>query len=420
MKEAGLSRDFRRLWAAHGVSLLGSQVTFVALPLVALLSLGASPAQLGLLSAAGTVPYLLFGLVAGAWVDRLRRRPILVAADLGRALLIGSVPLAAVLDLLTLAQLIVVAFAAGALTLCFDVAQDAYVPALLPRERLVVGNSRLAGTTAAAETAGPGLGALAIQVLTAPVALALDAGSFLVSALFLGGIRTSEPRVATRGRERGSFWREVRTGLRAIVETPILRALTLCGAILQLTGGIFDALQALFITRTLGLPPFVFGLLFTVGSLSGLLGALFATPLLRRMGPGPAILTTALLICAGWLTMPLAFGTPGAMIAILVGGAVVRGLGNTLYNIGATTVRQAFVPGEMLGRVNSAGLFLAWGLLPIGSLAGGFLGAAIGIRETLLAGSIVRIILLLACCAAPLIALRAMPAADLRPQDMTR
>jgi MFS family permease len=182
----------------------------------------------------------------------------------------------------------------------------------------------------------------------------------------------------------------------------------------------YDALQALFIARTLGLPPVVFGLLFTVGSLSGLFGAVFAAPLMRRIGPGPAILATALLISAGWLTMPLAFGAPGVVIAILVGGGAVRGLGNTLYNIGATSVRQAFVPDELLGRVNSAGLFLAWGLLPIGALVGGFLGAAVGIRETLLAGSILRIVLLLGLCAAPLLALRAMPAAELSSEGMAR
>lgn len=404
-----LPDDFRRLWAAHAVSMLGSQVTSVALPLAAL-ALTQSLTLLGLLTAAGYAPYLLFGLIAGAWVDRVRRRPLLIAADLGRALLIASIPLAALFDLLTLVQLIVVAFAAGTLTLCFDVAQDAYVPALLPREQLIAGNSRLAGATAATETAGPGLGALAVQVLTAPVALALDACSFLISALCLGRIRTVEAPTPVQSRAPGDFWREVRAGLRLVFATPILRAMAASGAILQFTGAMYDALQIVFVVRTLGLSPFVFGLLPAVGSFSGLLGTFCAAPLLRRLGPGPAIFATALLIWAGWLTMPLAFGAPGVVIAILVGGAAVRGLGNALYNIGTASVRQALVPGQMLGRVNSAGLFVAWGFLPVGALVGGLLGEAIGIRETMLASSLLRIVLLGMLCAAPLLALRTMPA----------
>lgn len=401
--------DFRRLWLAQTVSLFGSEISALAIPVAAALALGATPGQMGLLRAAGTAPYLALGLLAGVWVDRWRRRPVMIGADLGRALLLGTIPAAALLHALGLPLLFAVAPLAGTLTLCFDVAAGAYLPGLLGREDLVEGNGKLAASVAAAEGAGPGLAGVLVQLLTAPLAIVLDVLSFLASALLLGAIRAPEPapEPARAGR---SLRRELAEGLGAIVRDPILRATAAMSGVLNLSGGLTDALLVYYITVTLGLPPIVIGLFFAVGSASGLLGTLVGQGVARRLGPGPTIVLAAGLIGVGWLTVPLAAGPPPVLVPALVSGALLAGLGNTSYNLTATSVRQAITPARLLGRVGACQLFVAYGALPLGALLGGALGAWLGVREALLLAMLARLPLLLALAlASPLPGLRALP-----------
>lgn len=236
---AGLWRhaDFLRFWAAQTISLFGSEITYLALPLLAALTLGASPAEMGILTAAGTLPYLAFGLVAGVWVDRLRRRSLMVAADVGRGLLLLSVPLAAWLGLLRVELLYAVAFFAGTLSLLFAAADSAYLPSLVRRDQLVEANGKLALSTALTEGAGPGLASLLVQALTAPVAILLDALSFGMSAALLSRIQTQESGSPRQTEVRRGVWREVGTGLRFVMGEPLLRSTTALSALLQLGVG---------------------------------------------------------------------------------------------------------------------------------------------------------------------------------------
>jgi MFS family permease len=379
--------NFRKLWVGRTISAVGSQITFIALPLTAVLLLNTSAVQMGILTAAVTLPYLLVGLPAGVWVDRLRRRSILITADVCRAVLLVTIPLVALLNLLRIEHLYLVAFLSGIFTVFYDVAEEAFLPSLIRREQLVEGNSKMAAMGSLVEITGPSIGGGLVQWLTAPVAIIADVLSFVVSALFLAFIRVAEP-APVYPEERRNLAAEIGEGLRFVLHHPLLRPVTGTTATFQLFGGMFDVLLALFITRELGLPPATFGLVYAIGSASGLMGAAFGERLTRRTGIGRMIVMAACAIGAGWLTMSFAQGTPVTAFAILAGGFVVAGLGNTLYNIGVASLSQAVTPDRLLGRTNATRLFIGWGTLPIGSLIGGFLGQAIGIRPTLLVAGI--------------------------------
>ena len=285
-------RDFRRLWAGETVSLFGSEVTELALPLVAVLVLDAEAAQMGLLAAARFAPFLLVTLPAGAWVDRRRRRPVLIGSNLGRALLVGLVPLLAGLGLLRMGHLYAVAFAVGAFTVVFDVAYQSYLPSLVEREQLVEGNSKLQASASVARVGGPGLGGLLVQLVGAPRALLLDAGSYVVSAASLLAIRNREPApVADRdGQPRARLRQEIGEGLAVTYRNPVLRSMAGLAATYNLFSQVIEALLVLYATRELGLSAGVIGLVISAGSIGALAGAALTGRLQRRLGVGPSLI----------------------------------------------------------------------------------------------------------------------------------
>jgi MFS family permease len=374
--------DVRRLWIANTVSSLGTQITALALPLTAITTLSASPSQMGILTACGTLPYLLVGLPAGVWIDRLRRRPILILADVGRAAVLALIPLLAVLGTLQIEHLYLIAFLAGTLSLFYDVTEEAYLPAIVGREQLVESNSRLAAIDTTAELAAPIFASGLVQLLTAPIAVAVDAVSFLWSAFWLSHIRQSEAKPTTY--VQASLWQEMREGLAYLLHQPLLRAPMLTGIQWQLFGGMTDALLILYLTETLRLPPVAVGLMYAVGSSSALAATYFSGRLTQRFGPGPTTIGAALLLSIGWLMIPLAVGTPWIAFGIIALGMLLAGAGNLLWNVTTTSVTQTIAPDRLLGRVNASGRFLAWGALPIGSLIGGWLAEQWGLRTTLL------------------------------------
>ncbi|HEX5451431.1 MAG TPA: MFS transporter [Candidatus Limnocylindrales bacterium] len=274
--EAAIWRNgaFVRLWLAGTVSYLGSFVTRTALPLAAILVLGAGPLEISALRSLELVGWLVVGLVAGAWVDRLRRRPVMVAADLGRMVLLGSIPVAAVLGVLSLAQLIVVAFLAATLSVFFDTASTAYLPTVVPEERLVPANSALSASAAAAEFTGFGLSGFLVQLFTAPIAIAVDAVSYLISAVTLATIdRAEPPRPAVH--ERQPVLREIRDGARALMGSPVLRALAGAHAATHVLWGVFGATYLLYAVNELGLGPAAIGVISAIGGLGGASAVLF-------------------------------------------------------------------------------------------------------------------------------------------------
>jgi MFS family permease len=389
MRFAGLWRhaDFMRLWTAQTVSQFGSQITQLGLPLTAALVLGASPAQMGVLGAAEFAPFLLFGLIAGVWVDRLPRRPILVWADLGRALLLATIPAGAYLGLLRIEQLYLVGFLAGVLTVFFDVAYMAYLPSLVERDRMVEGNSKLELGRSAAQIAGPGVAGGLIQLLTAPIAILLDSLSFLFSAACLFGIRRAEPPPEPRA-EAGSVWQQIGEGLAVVLKSRLLRPIALCTGTSNLFGNMLFAVFILFVTRELGIDAGTLGLLFTVGAVGGMAAAAAAGRLAGAIGVGPTIVGAILVGGLGNLLVPL-FAEPGWVgLGVLALAGFASGVGNVVYNITQVSLRQAITPHRLQGRMNASMRFVVWGTIPIGSLIGGFLGEQIGLRPTMLVGGL--------------------------------
>jgi predicted MFS family arabinose efflux permease len=378
--------DFMKLWIGQTISAFGSRISRDAIPLTAFLVLGAPTSDLGLLVAISSLPVLMFGLLVGAWVDRLRRRPLLIAADISRMLLLLSIPFAALTGTLSMPLLFVVAALASTFNLLFDVAYRSVLPSLVSTENVLEGNTKLSTTEALAEIGGPTLAGLLIQLISAPFAVFFDAVSFLFSALSVAMIRAPEPPPAPRD-ERQSLWCEVQEGLHAVIHHPILRAFAIGMAARSFFGAFYGTLYGFYVIKELGLTPVVLGVLVSAGGIGSLVGALFAGRIPRRFGLGRS-LSGALLIGSviGLLTPfaggPALLAAGMLMIAQLVGDAAMD-----LYLINELSLRQVLVPERVLGRVNASMGFLAEGVAPLGALIGGLLGAAIGARATLLIAS---------------------------------
>ncbi len=375
-------RDFMKLWAGQTVSVFGSLIGGTALPFTAILLLKATPLQMGLLAAAGLAPGFVAGLFAGVWVDRLRRRPILIAADVGRAVLLATIPLAAFLHQLHITQLYGVAFLISILTIFFDVAYQSYLPALVGREEIIAGNSKLSASASVAEFSGFGIAGWLVQIFTAPIAVLLDAISFLVSATAVSLIRTPEERIVTQ-EERHDMWYEIVAGLHEVLQSPILRAIAGCTLIKQLGGGMVGTVILLYTNRELGFSPGVLGMIFGVGGLSAFIGSLVTPYVTTKLGIGRASSYSLLAAsCLGFLN-PLAHGATLLAALLLLTPQLLGDGFHTIYEINTLSLRQVLAPAQLLGRVNASMQFISQGALLAGSLLGGVLGNLIGLRPTL-------------------------------------
>jgi MFS family permease len=372
-------RDFRQLWAAETISQVGTQVTLVALPLLAVTDLGATPFQMGVLTSLETLAFLLIGLPAGAWVDRWRRKRVLVTGDLVRAVAIGSLPVAALFDALTLGQLYLVALVAGTATVFFDVAYQSYLPALVDRDQIVDGNGKLEASRAVAQVAGPGITGALVRALGAPALIAVDAVSFLVSALFIGRIRTADtvPDRAARRPLRA----EIAEGLSFVVRHPLLRRMVACTGLANLAGSATGALLVLYAIRDLGLSESTVGLVFSAGAVGGLLGAVVAARIARVLGEGRTIPLSALAFAAAGIGVPLA--SVGAPVPVLLGAWFLESFAVIVYNVTQVSFRQRLCPPGLLGRMNASVRFIVYGTMPVGSLLGGALGTWLGLVPAL-------------------------------------
>jgi MFS family permease len=383
----GLWRDvnFMKLWAGQAISLFGSQITFLALPLTAVLVLDATPAQMGILVAVEALPSLLMGLFVGVWVDHYRRRPILIVADLARAVLLCVVPVAAILDLLRIEHLYIVGFLVSVLGLFFGVAHRSYLPSLVGREHLVEANSKLELGNSVAEIVGPGVAGGLVQVVTAPIAIAADAISSLVSALFLGSIRVSEP-VRKPSEQQQNIGKEIGEGLELVLRDRLLRSIAGCLSTLYLFNSVLEAVFILYVTQELQIGAGLLGLIFAVGSVGFLVGAILPGWVARRFGWGPGIIVGLLLVGLSDLLIPLVRGSVVVSVALaaLMTAQFFFGLGLVIFNVGQVSLRQAMTPDELQGRMNATMTFLAGAVVPLGGLLGGALGETIGLRPTLL------------------------------------
>lgn len=377
--------DFSRFAVANAVTQMGTQVTLVALPLAAVLTLDAGAFQLGLLTAAEMVAFLLIGLPAGVWVDRMRRRPVLVWTDLVRGAALLSIPAAGWLGVLSLPQLYAVALVVGFCTVFFDVAHMSLLPAIIDKDQLERGNSVLQATSTVSTLAGPGLGGALVQALTASFALLADAVSYLFSAALLAGVRVQETPAPKPERRR--LRQEVAEGVRHVVGDPLLRRIALLGALVQLGNGIWNVGQPLYLVKELGLGAGGYGVMLSIAALGSLLGAALATRVTARFGTGRTMVGAALL--TGVLTLPVALTAGGWRLALYPLFMVLSGMPAAVFGITQLSYRQRTTPEHLLGRVNASMRFLMWSALPVGGLAGGALGAWAGGQVVFITGVLV-------------------------------
>ena len=381
--------DFLKLWSAETISQFGSQVGGLALPLVAILVLDASAFEVAALTTVEFLPFILFTLPAGVWVDRLPRRPILIIGDFGRAALLATVPIAYLADALALGQLFVVGFLVGTFQVFFDVAYQSYLPSLVDRDQIIEGNSKFEISRSTAQVGGPGLGGGLVELFTAPYAVLLDAISFVASGLFIVRIRKEEPRPEVDSVDglKPSLWTDLKEGLRFVLGNANLRAQAGCTATSNLFVFVTFSIFLVYAVRELGLSAGLIGIVFSVGAAGSLLAALTAMRVSRRFGIGPTSIAVSALF--GPTMLLVAFAPTGnAAVPFLVAAMLLFGYTVVVYNIVQVSYRQAICPPRLQGRMNSVMRFIVWGTIPVGTLLGGALATWIGFRETIVVGAI--------------------------------
>jgi MFS family permease len=403
-------RDFIKLWSAETISQFGSQVSGLALPFVAIVVLHVSAFEVAALGTIEFLPFILFSLPAGVWVDRLRRRPILIVGDLGRGALLVSVPIAYALDVLTIWQLYAVGFLVGTLTVFFDVAYQSYLPSLVERKNLVDGNSKLEISRSAAQLGGPGLAGLLIGWITAPYAVLVDSLSFLGSALFVLGIRRREAPVEREVDESGrsaSMKSEIAAGVRYVFGNRYLRHIAASTASFNFFSSVWGAIYLVWAVRELDLTAARIGLVFSLGNIGFLAGALFANRIAAAVGVGRAIIFSAFIGGPAALLVPLApHDNP---LPFLFLAQIVIGFGIVVYNVNQVSFRQAICPERMQGRMNAVMRFMVWGTIPLGSLLGGVLGSRVGLDATIWIGIVGGLLSFLPVALSPLWSVVEMP-----------
>jgi len=376
--------DFLKLWSGETVSLLGDQFTGLAIPLAAVLILRASPSQMGVLQAAGTLPFLLIGLVAGVWADRHRRRRLMILSDVARGVLLLSVPAAFLSHDLGIYLLYLVSFGTGMFTVVFDVTYQAYLPSLVEHEQLIDANGKLQASASAASVVGPSLAGSLIQVVEAPFAILVDSFSFFWSAFSLAWIRKKEATMSS-GPQR-PMAAQIREGLALVLRDSRLRSIAACTATSNLFSSLVGAVLVLYAVDTLKMTPFLLGVMFALGSIGSLLAAVTASRLSRLVGVGWLIIVSAAVFSGAWLLLIGAAPPYGAAVLIVAYFGV--GFGAVVYNVNQVSYRQALVPVPLQGRLNATMRFIVWGTLPIGSLAGGAIGQSLGLHTAILVGAV--------------------------------
>ena len=400
--------DFIKLWTGQSISELGSQVSQLAIPWLAAVDLHASPLAFSLLGVLGFLPFILFALPAGVWVDRLRRRQILIVGDGARAVLLMLIPVLWFAGVLEIWHLLVLEFLIGIFTVFFDVAYQSYLPALIEREHLVDGNSKLQVTVGIAQVGGPSLAGGLIGAITAPYAILVDSMSFVISSVFMIGMRHREnlPRQDTN-EPRPRMWPQVKEGLAWVVGHRNLRAIAGCTGTSNFCSSLMFAIVILYMVRVLHLSAFEAGAVFAVGSAGSIVGALFANRLGLKLGLGTAIVFTAVIFSFGGLAYPLA--PKSFPLPALMAGQLLFGFSAIAYNILQVSYRQAITPERLQGRMNAAMRWIVWGTIPLGTLAGGAIAQATSLHTALWVGALLGTPTFLWVLLSPLRSVREIP-----------
>lgn len=403
--------DFLRLWASQTVSQFGTQITFLALPLIAINFLRASAFEISILNAVAWLPTLLVGLVAGVWVDKLKRRPILISSDLLRGAILLWIPIAFALGILSIWQLYFVAFAVGLCTVFFDVAYGAYLPSLVEREQLVEGNTGLEFTNSAARVGGPAIAGGLIALLSAPFAIVLDALSYAGSSFFVMFIKKREhsPEPDNVDSKKSNMLRDVNEGLRYVLTHPLLRPTAIFGLFANFSLSMVEAVFLVYVVRTLGLEAGAIGIIFATGNVGLLVAIAFASTASKGLGIGGSILLGGALYSFGIFLVPLA---PAFPLPILIAAQAIRSFGIVVYNINQVSLRQTVTPAHTLGRTNATMRFLGMGAIPLGSLFGGSLATLVNLPTTLWVAAVLSLMAILPIALSPIAKLYKMPQAE--------
>lgn len=407
-KNIWFNRNFLNLWSGQTISELGSQITLLALPLTAVLSLHVSPEQMGFLRAFSTVPAILVSLIVGVWVDRVRRWPLLLWTDVARMLLLALVPLLAWLQILRIEYLYLISFSVGVLTVLFDIASTSFITSVVASEQLVDGNSKMQFSTSFASVIGPGLAGLLIQIMTAPLTIIFDAFSYLCSALSIALIRVHETHQISSQKSQ-HIGKEIAEGLHTLWNNPLLRHMTISSAFGSLAIAIQQTVFILYIINGLHLSPVFVGAIYTIMGMASITGAYIAPYVSRSLGPGPTIVVGTLFVCIGSFFLTIGQLPQILIIVCLSIGLVLFGAGSPLYNISQLSLRQTLTPPSLLGRVNASRRFIVFGVMPIGSLIGGQLGEFLGLRWTLFVAALFFLLSFLWIFLSPLRRVREIP-----------
>ena len=402
--------DFLKLWTAETVSVFGTQVTLLALPLVAATILQVTPFEFALLGTIEFLPFIFLSLPAGVWVDRLRRRPILIIGDIGRAISLVSIPIAFYFDVLTIWQLYAVGFINGCLTVFFDVAYQSYLPSIVDRDQLVEGNSKLEITRSASQIVGPGMAGVLIGILRAPFAILADAASFVVSALFVFAIRRPEPPIEPHDEATGprpSMRSEIAAGLRYVTGHRWLRSIAATTGTSNFFGNVMGAILILFLVRERGFTAETLGFAFSIGSVGVLVAALTASRISARLGVGRTLVLSALGF--GVAGIPVAIAPDSWLFAAVASSGFIGGFFGVAWNINQVSLRQAITPTRMQGKMNATMRFIVWGTIPLGQIVGGFLASIIGLHNTIWIGALGGLIAFLPVALSSVRELKTMP-----------
>jgi len=400
--------DFLKLWTGQSISELGSQVSQLAIPWLAAVELHASPLSFSLLGVLGFLPFILFALPAGVWVDRLRRRQILIVGDSARAALLALIPILWAAGVLQIWHLLVLEFVIGIFTVFFDVAYQSYLPALIEREHLIDGNSKLQLTVSIAQVGGPTVSGALIAAITAPYAIVVDAVSFAISSVFMIGMKHREnlPR-QDAAEPRPHMWPQVKEGLAWVVGNKNLRAIAACTGTSNFCSGLMFSIVILYMVRVLHLSSIQAGAVFAVGSAGSIAGALLANRLGKKFGVGSAIVFMAVIFSFGGLAYPLA---PASFpLPLLMAGQLLFGFSAVAYNILQVSYRQAITPERLQGRMNAAMRWIVWGTIPLGTLAGGAIAQATSLHTAIWVGAVLATPTFLWVVLSPLRSIREMP-----------
>ena len=395
--EGGLFRlarsnsDFAKLWGGVTISDLGSSVTNLALPLVAVITLQVGAKEMGFLNASSHLPVLLFALLAGVWIDRAKRKPILVASAFGQGLVIGLVPAAALVGWLSIELLYIVAFTGGTLAMMYVLASTSFLPSIVKREDLVEGNARLQLSTSTTNVAGPGAAGYLVDILGAPLAILVDSVSYFLSGLFLLRIRFDESDAIKTRMDQGIL-AAIKEGISTLFSHPILRAMTVGTALASAAGAVQHTVWTLFLVRTLGITPIWLGIIGSVAGGASIIGALSAVPLAKRLGAGWLMIIALLLESIAMGVLPFAGHFGWMKLPTVIAIQAVFSLALTIFSISQISLRQAVTPDRLLGRINATRRLVVFGIIPIAALSGGYLGETFGWEATLLISAAVMMV----------------------------